>query len=204
MFGSAPGRRGLDVHRSNDASSRGCAIEMKRLKLFILGIVIILVGFSWYVSRVHETGDQTAEVGKPAPNFSLEDSTGRTVHLSDYRGKFVVLNFWATWCPPCVTEAPSLEQLNHRFSESAQQRISVLTVSVDSDWEPVKKFSEEHKLTFPILLDVHQSVPHEYGTFKYPETYIIDPSGLVRDKIIGGYNWMAPEALQYFDSLLRS
>ncbi|MBZ5552165.1 MAG: TlpA family protein disulfide reductase [Acidobacteriia bacterium] len=177
---------------------------MKQVKIFILGIVVILVGFGWYFSQKHVSQDEPAEVGKSAPDFTLKNAAGQSVRLSDYRGKFVVLNFWGTWCPPCVEEAPFLEQLNQRFVATTPQRITVLTVSVDSDWDPVNKFSQEHNLSFPILLDTHQSVPHQYGTFKYPETYIIDPSGIVRGKIIGAYNWMAPEALQYFDSLLRS
>jgi cytochrome c biogenesis protein CcmG/thiol:disulfide interchange protein DsbE len=177
---------------------------MKQLKVFILGVVLILVGFGWYFSQRRGSEDQPAEVGKSAPDFSLKNASGQSVRLSDYRGKYVVLNFWGTWCPPCVEEAPFLEQLNRRFAATAPQKISVLTVSVDSDWEPVKKFTQENNLSFTILLDTHQSVPHQYGTFKYPETYIIDPSGVVRGKIVGAYNWMAPEALQYFDSLLRS
>lgn len=176
---------------------------MKQLKLFILGIVVILVGFGWYFSKLRESDELPVEVGKPAPDFSLTDAAGRTVHLSDYRGRYVVLNFWATWCPPCVEEAPSLEQLNRRFAATASQRAAVLTVSVDEGWAPIRKFAEEKNITYPVLLDAHQTVPHRYGTFKYPETYIIDPSGVVVNKIIGGYNWVAPEVVQYFDALFR-
>ena len=177
---------------------------MTRLKLFILGIVIILVAFGFYISRAHNEVNDAAEVGKPAPNFSLSDESGRTVQLSDFRGKYVVLNFWATWCPPCVEEAPSLDQFNRRFAGSGSSKISVLTVSVDSGWAAVKSFSQEKNITFPVLLDVHQEVPHRFGTFKYPETYIIDPSGIVIKKVIGGMNWMSPEVLQFFDDLARS
>jgi peroxiredoxin len=176
---------------------------MKRIKLYILGMVMILVAFGWYFSKRREAGEEPVEVGKSAPEFALQSVTGQTVRLSDYRGRFVVLNFWATWCPPCVQEASSLEQFHRRFMTATPQRVSVLTVSVDSDWLPVRRFSKEHSITFPVLLDAEQDVPHNYGTFKYPETFIIDPSGIVRNKIIGGYNWMSPEVLQYFDSLLR-
>lgn len=176
---------------------------MKQLKLFILGLVIILVAFAWYFTRLHEASGGPAEVGKPAPEFSLQDARGQTVRLSDFRGKIVVLNFWATWCPPCLQEAPSLDQFYCHYLQSSSRQLVVLTVSVDSGWEPVQQFSLEKKITFPVLLDTHQTVPHLYGTFKYPETYIIDARGIVREKVIGGYNWMSPEVLRYFDSLLQ-
>lgn len=176
---------------------------MKQLKIFILGIVLILMGFGWYLSWSVNGDRHPAEVGKTAPDFDLKDAAGRAVHLSDYRGRFVVLNFWATWCPPCVEEAPFLEQLHRRFQAASPQRIAVLTVSVDSGWEAVNQFTRAKGITFPVLLDTHQTIPNSYGTFKYPETYIIDPAGIVRDKIIGAYNWTAPEVMQYFDGLLR-
>ncbi|MDD5543515.1 MAG: TlpA disulfide reductase family protein [Acidobacteriia bacterium] len=144
-----------------------------------------------------------AEIGKAAPNFSLQDENGHSVQLSDYRGRYVVLNFWATWCPPCVEEAPSLDKLNRRFAATSPSRIAVLTVSADPDWAPVKLFVKEHDISFPVLLDKRQEVPSIYGTYKYPETYIIDPQGVVRQKVIGGYNWVSADALRFFDGLLQ-
>ncbi len=176
---------------------------MKQFKIFILGLVLILVGFGWYFSRSKGSSDQLAEVGKPAPDFALQDASGRTVRLSDFRGRFVVLNFWATWCAPCVEEVPSLEQLQQRFESESPQKITVLSVSVDSGWAPIKAFSKQKNITYPVLLDSDQDVAHTFGTFKYPETYVIDPSGVVVKKVIGGLDWTTPEVVQYFGSLLR-
>jgi cytochrome c biogenesis protein CcmG/thiol:disulfide interchange protein DsbE len=176
---------------------------MKQLKLFILGIVVIVAGSAWYFSHWRGSSNEFVEIGKPALNFSLQDEKGRTVQLSDYRGRFVVLNFWATWCPPCVEEAGSLEQLNRHFGATTPDQIALLTVSVDSGWDPVRQFIKEHDIGFPVLLDSDQAVPNSYGTFKYPETYIIDRQGIVRQKVIGSYKWNSTESMQYFESLLK-
>ncbi len=177
---------------------------MKQIKLYILGIVVILVAFGWYFSESRKADAGPVAVGKKAPDFSLQDMNGRTVQLSDYRGKYVVLNFWATWCPPCVEEAPSLDQFSRRLAASDSQKIAVLSVSVDSGWDPVRAFVQAKNISFPVLLDSQQDVPNGYGTFKYPETYIIDPSGVVIKKVIGGLNWMSPDVRQFFDNLLHS
>lgn len=179
------------------------ALGTRELKLFILGIVVILIAFGVYFTRSRDSKDMPAEIGKPAPDFSLQDENGRSVQLSDYRGRFVVLNFWATWCPPCVEEAPSLDKLNRHFAATTPGRIAVLTVSADPDWAPVKQFVKEHRITFPVLLDKRQEVPGSYGTFKYPETYIIDPQGIVRQKVIGAYDWVSTDSIQFFDGLLQ-
>ena len=140
-----------------------------------------------------------------APNFTIQDSD-RSVTLSQLRGKIVVLNFWATWCPPCVDEMPSLEQLQKRFQG---KDVTVLAVSLDDDGNDYHKFLKDHHID---LLTVRESgqktdtgviapVSSQYGTFKVPETYIIDRNGMIRRKFIGAQDWTSPEIVNYIKNL---
>jgi cytochrome c biogenesis protein CcmG, thiol:disulfide interchange protein DsbE len=147
-------------------------------------------------------------VGDPAPGFAgLTALGGGTVGLADYRGRVVVLNFWATWCPPCVEEAPSFE----RFSEKVKPLgIAVLGVSEDTDRNVLERFVAEQHLTFPIALDPFpmqlfpaRALSARYGTFQLPETYILDRSSRVAEKIISNYDWDDPRMLSYVQALAR-
>jgi len=140
-----------------------------------------------------------------APNFTIQDSD-RSVTLSQLRGKIVVLNFWATWCPPCVDEMPSLEHLQKRFQG---KDVTVLAVSLDDDGNDYHKFLKDHHID---LLTVRESgqktdtgviapVSSQYGTFKVPETYIIDRNGMIRRKFIGEVNWGQQEIMEYLSRL---
>jgi cytochrome c biogenesis protein CcmG, thiol:disulfide interchange protein DsbE len=146
-----------------------------------------------------------SSIGTPAPDFTIKDSD-RSVTLSQLRGKIVVLNFWATWCPPCVDEMPSLEQLQKKFQGTD---ITILAVSVDDDADDYHKFLRQHAID---LLTVRESgqktdtgviapVSSRYGTFKVPETYIIDRNGVIRRKFIGEVNWGQPEIVEYLSRL---
>src|SRR5687768_5639867 len=114
----------------------------------------------------------TVRPGQEAPDFELSDASGKKHSLRSLRGKPVLLNFWATWCPPCIEEMPSLENLAKRHSD----RLTVLTVSVDEDWDVVKRFFPGGT-SLSVLLDVSKEVPKKYGTDKYPETFLIDSQG---------------------------
>ncbi len=138
-------------------------------------------------------------LGDRAPNFMLRSDTGQVVALGDYRGRVVVLNFWATWCPPCIEEMPSLNRLQERY---ADQGLQVLAVSVDEDAESYEKFLSQNKITFLTLRDPGRRVSLDYGTIKLPETYIVGRDGRLLNKIIGPADWMGQEMLTYFDALL--
>src|SRR4051812_34157464 len=121
-------------------------------------------------------GSQPEMVGKPAPQFTVQD-TERTVALSDFRGKVVVLNFWATWCPPCVEEVPSLV----RMQQQMRGKVTVVAVGVDASEAAYNKFVADNKMV-PTLLTVRDPAQKSnslYGTFGYPETYIIDREGML-------------------------
>jgi len=134
------------------------------------------------------------------PNFSFE-LAGQPRRLSDFRGQVVVLNFWATWCPPCVAEMPSLERIHQRFSARG---LVVLGVSVDADNAEYENFLRTYKITFPNYRDPSKGIATRYGTFMYPETYIIDRQGRLVRKVIGAYEWDSPDILDYFNRLVET
>jgi cytochrome c biogenesis protein CcmG/thiol:disulfide interchange protein DsbE len=130
-----------------------------------------------------------------APAFTVTDGS-RTVNLANYRGRVVVLNFWATWCAPCIEELPSLTALQQRMPH-----IQVLAVSTDDDPAAYRRFLAQHPLSLLTVEDREQHANALYGTFRYPETYIIDPNGVIRRKFIGAQNWTSPEILAYLGQL---
>jgi cytochrome c biogenesis protein CcmG/thiol:disulfide interchange protein DsbE len=136
-------------------------------------------------------------IGNAAPQFAVEDSD-RKVTLSDLKGKIVVLNFWATWCPPCVDEMPSLVHMQQLMRDKG---ITVLAVSVDADGGSYHKFLKDHNVNLLTVRDPDQKSNNLYGTFKFPETYIIDRSGVVRRKFIGPVDWNQPDILDYLSKL---
>ena len=144
-----------------------------------------------------------AEVGGYPPDFTLPaldagSADGAPIHLSEHRGHVVLVNFWATWCPPCIEETPSLEALSNNMRKLG---VEVIGVSVDQDPAAVKKFIDEHNLSFPIVLDPDQRVASRYGTSKFPETYILDRDGRVAEKIIGATNWADPQMISFVKNL---
>jgi cytochrome c biogenesis protein CcmG/thiol:disulfide interchange protein DsbE len=141
------------------------------------------------------------QVGDNAPEFNLMSENGEPIQLKDFRGKFVVLNFWATWCPPCVEELPSLERFHDRFRSRG---VVVLGVNEDDDRNVYRAFLQKQGVQFLTARDPERKVSHRYGTFKYPETYFIDRSGKVVQKIVGPANWNDPEITSYMEQLLRS
>lgn len=136
--------------------------------------------------------------GKPAVDFPLT-MAGKSEHLSDLKGKVVVLNFWATWCPPCVEETPSLNRLQKYIDSRGGM---VLGVSVDEDGAAYEKFLKDQSVGFPTYRDTSKKSAADYGTSLYPETYIIDRHGKIARKIVGAQQWDSAEMLQYFDAIL--
>ena len=162
---------------------------MRRAFVLIGSLTLLLAGC---YSGTHPPG-----IGKPAPNFTVKDAD-RTVTLSDFRGKVVVLNFWATWCPPCVDETPSLVELQQRLKNKG---VVVLGVSWDEDPDAYYKFLKDHNIDFLTVRDPAQNSSRLYGTVKIPETYIIDRKGIVRRKFISDVDWMRPDIIRYLSQL---
>jgi len=143
------------------------------------------------------TGHMTSPlVGKPAPNFTLTTLSGKKVSLADYKGKAVQLNFWATWCAPCIQELPSLQALQQRLPQ-----VVVLAISVDEDPDAYHRFLQEHPLSFVTVEDTARRVNAMYGTSLFPETYVIDQHGIIRRKFISAQDWTNPEIVNYLSQL---
>jgi cytochrome c biogenesis protein CcmG, thiol:disulfide interchange protein DsbE len=136
--------------------------------------------------------------GKPAVDFPLT-LAGKSERLSDLKGKVVVLNFWATWCPPCVEETPSLNRLQTYIDSRGGM---VLGVSIDEDSAAYELFLRDHSVVFPTYRDATKKTSTDYGTSIFPETYIIDRHGKIARKFVGEQQWDSAEMLAYFDSVL--
>jgi len=130
-------------------------------------------------------------------DFTVHDSD-RSVTLSQLKGQVVVLNFWATWCPPCIEEMPSLVQMQQKMKAKG---VTVLAVSVDVDENAYHHFLRDHNVNLLTVRDPDQKSNGMYGTFKFPETYVIDRQGVVRRKFIGAVDWTEPEILDYLAKL---
>ena len=137
----------------------------------------------------------------PAPDIALSDLEGDEVRLSALRGKVIVLNFWATWCPPCIEEMPSLERLYRRFRN---RQFEIVAVSVDAEGvKPVRKFIGERGFTFRVLLDPAKKTEVPFGVRGLPISYVIDRKGRMVAGAIGAINWSSKKATTYFENLLR-
>jgi peroxiredoxin len=132
--------------------------------------------------------------------FELESLDGRTVRLSDFAGKTVLINFWATWCPPCIEELPSLRALAEHFE--TQDDFVLLAISTDDDWGVVRDFFEVEPPNFTVLLDRGGKLSARYGTTKFPETYVLDPDGDVEGLVVGPRRWDSWYAKAYVESLV--
>ena len=170
-------------------------------------IVLIMVGVGIIVllqtkdSSLNLSGKPRLGKGVPAPDFTLPGLDGQMVSLADYRGKVVFLNIWATWCPPCVEEMPSMEKL---YQQLKTEDFEILAVSMDiSGAEAVLPFMKKYKLNFPALTDTEGAIKSLYQTTGVPETFIIDKDGTIVEKIIGPRDWASPGAIRSFRNLIQ-
>jgi peroxiredoxin len=137
--------------------------------------------------------------GPPAPALHLPDMNGALVELSDYRGRPVVINFWATWCGPCQTEMPSLIQLHERL---AARGLGVLAVSIDADRSAVERYVARAPLPFRVLLDLGQQASARFGVSTIPSTFIVDGDGRVVERVDGAADWSSPDLVAAIEKLL--
>jgi cytochrome c biogenesis protein CcmG/thiol:disulfide interchange protein DsbE len=158
-----------------------------------IGLLLIVFVYVIYVA-IHE---RVVVAGDSAPDFTITSDSGHAVSVPNFKGKLLVLNFWASWCPPCVQETPSLSQFAAEF---ANRGVTVLAISVDKDEKAYKAFLERFKPAFLTARDF--KIHEDFGTFMYPETYLIDTQGKVVRKIAEAADWNDPQLRQYVSSLL--
>ncbi len=167
---------------------------MPRLAPFPSAVIacLLLIALSGCYS-----GSRPPRIGSNAPDFMVQDSD-RTVALSQFRGQVVVLNFWATWCPPCVEEMPSLVEMQRHLKAKG---VTVVAVSIDVDASAYRQFLKQHGVDLLTVRDPAQKTPALYGTHGWPETFIIDRNGVMRRKFIGAVDWTEPEITDYLSKL---
>jgi peroxiredoxin len=180
-----------------------------RLKDGLLGLLII-VALTLLILRVQRPSPENpqpkanqfkSQEGYMAPRFSLRNLKGNMESLDDHLGKVIVVNFWATWCVPCVKEMPSFENLYRRYRS---QGLTLLAVSLDKgDSSKVQEFADKHKLSFPILLDTKGVAEKLYPSFSIPFTYVIDKQGRVVARVDGAKNWESSETFEAVEHLLK-
>lgn len=166
-----------------------------RARIFIVAAVLFLAaaGLSLLPSSAGAAEKQKA------PDFSLKDPGGKTVALSSSKGKVVLLNFWATWCPSCVSEMPSLNKL---YGEMKSRGLEIIAVSTDRSAIGVRDFREEHGLAFPVLMDEDREVTGLYHVFSLPTSFLINRKGYIVEKFFGAYDWTGQEMKEKIEKLL--
>jgi len=139
-----------------------------------------------------ETGliesNQTSPKAEFAPGFVLSDLTGASVNLSDFKGEIVILNFWATWCPPCREEMPHMQSFYEKNKENDIEILAVNLTNMDDGQQAIEQFVQDYGLTFPVLLDENGDVGTRYEIMTIPTSYILDTEGRIFQKIIGPMN----------------
>ena len=183
----------------------------KSTKIF-LAIPVLLTLFFLHASfsgnRAHGETDYMEELSiirfdekVKAQNFILKNLNGREVSLEDYRGQIILINFWATWCPPCLLEMPSMEKLYAKFKNEG---FTILAIDLQEEADNVKVFKEKYKLNFPILLDSDGVVGQFYAVKSIPTTYLVDREGYLIGSALGARNWASEDAFGLIRQLLKS
>ena len=163
----------------------------------LVGLIVCAAVVYAFAMPSYRQGEPSV-AGRRAENFALT-LNGQQAHLADLRGKVVVLNFWASWCQPCVEEIASLNALQQKI---APRGGTILGVSIDEDEDAYQKFLRDHRVPFPNFRDPSKKIAADFGTSMWPETYIIGTDGRIARKIIGPQQWDREDLVGYIESLL--
>jgi len=154
----------------------------------------------WYYSTHFGEPSVPKDSARPAPPFVLKDHSGKAHAVADFRGKLVLLHFWAAWCPPCLSEIPNL--LTFAQKVAPEGKIEVVTISEDGNWPDAEKVLSSAHLPADMisLLDQDSKISDAYGTYQFPESYLIGRDGRILMKWIGAQPWNNPKAAQFLDA----
>jgi len=167
-------------------------VGIRNLKPHIPTLISLMLALTTFGC---DRGSHPSEIGRPAPDFSVSDGAS-SIHLADYRGRVVLLNFWASWCAPCIVELPSLQQFHRDHPD-----FPILAVSIDEDEGAYQRFLVQRHVDFITVRDPQQTASTKYGTTGWPETFVIDRQGRIRRRFIGATNWNDPEILRFLETL---
>jgi len=170
---------------------------MKAKILGWAGILVAIAVVYVFAMPSYRQGEPSV-AGRRAPDFELQ-MNGRSVHLADLRGKVVVLDFWASWCAPCVEETPTLNALERRIQNEGGV---VLGISQDDDPSAYSRFLTDQHVVFPTYRDATKKIAASYGTSVFPEAYVISRDGRIARKIVGPQDWTDAELTSSVDTLL--
>jgi thiol-disulfide isomerase/thioredoxin len=176
---------------------------MKKLVLAILLTAALLPACSKEKSPAKKSAAAPASAaaeGAAAPDFTVKDLDGKDLQLSTLKGTVVLVNFWATWCPPCKEEIPSMVRLNKAM---AGKGFKMLAISIDEGGKDAVQKYFKGNTDLPAYLDSDGKISQLYGTTGVPETFIVDKQGIIQKKVVGGMDWSAPEVISYLDELLK-
>jgi len=164
-------------------------------------VLVIILSLKLNDTSFKFSNQVSIEDGTSAPDFTFPGLDGKKVRLSDYKGKVVLVNIWATWCPPCVDEMPSMEKLYQKFKG---ENFEILAVSIDEPGlKAVAPFMKKSGLTFPALIDSEGTIKTVYGITGIPESFIIDQQGILIKKIVGPVDWAATNVFRFFSELIQ-
>ena len=150
-------------------------------------LLLAILGIAYFLWMARE--GRGLKAGEAAPGFVLQTRDGTEVSLENLKGKTVLLNFWATWCPPCVMEMPSLSRLQTLLKPRG---LEVVAISLDGSWQEVEAFSTKHPLSMNVLLDAQGEVAGRYGALRLPITFLIDRNGKIAKTYLGPREWTEP------------
>lgn len=169
----------------------------------IVLVALLLVGLAIIVVSVKKEDAQPVRAveGFPAPGLTVFDEGGKAYSISEMRGSVVLINFWATWCPPCREEMPSLQKLYDSFKNN--QGFRMVTILYRDDYQKAIDYLKGNNYMLPVFIDQKEKSAFSYGVTGVPETYIVDKQGMLRSKVIGPADWSTPEAFSLISGLLK-